>query len=148
LNTRPGEKKKKRVRIVAKKVQLKYAAMLAGILLFPLIITQVYVIGLLEGLITEAVSNAAAQRIQAFQLHILIFGLLYIAGVSVISLWVTNKIAGPLYRLEQDALNFSRKPDLNFRFRFRKKDEFQGVAAALNAMLERIKKEYGEDSSG
>lgn len=135
--------KKKRTRLVAQKVQLKYAAMLAGILLIPLVITQTYIIGVLEGIVTDVLTYGTMQRIQTLQIHILVFGLIYIVIICFLSLWVTNKIAGPLYRLEQDAINFAKNPDLNFRFRFRKKDEFQGVASALNAMLEKLKEDSG-----
>lgn len=64
--------------------------------------------------------------------------LLYIVIISILSIYVTHRIVGPMYRLEKDAMKLADTPDVKFRFKFRKKDEFQEVAMSLNKMMEKL----------
>ena len=54
------------------------------------------------------------------------------------SLYYSQKLAGPLHRLEQDMLKAARGEKTQLHFQLRESDEFQEVAHAFDALLKRI----------
>jgi methyl-accepting chemotaxis protein len=57
--------------------------------------------------------------------------------VIVVTLLVSHKIAGPMFRFEKD-INRIAQGDLESRIHIRKGDQFQEMAMALNRMVESI----------
>lgn len=57
-----------------------------------------------------------------------------IALVALVCLFVTHRMAGPVYRFEK-VIEDLRKGRLDFSFRVRERDEFQELALALDAMI-------------
>jgi len=57
--------------------------------------------------------------------------------VIVVTLLVSHKIAGPMFRFEKD-INRIAQGDLQSRIHIRKGDQFQEMAMALNRMVESI----------
>ncbi|MEI6631417.1 MAG: methyl-accepting chemotaxis protein [bacterium] len=77
-------------------------------------------------------------------------GIVLLLGLPVISilllLWglvISHRIAGPIYRLEQELDKIS-KGDFSLRIRFRKKDELASIAQGINKVLDKI----GEKQKG
>ncbi len=73
--------------------------------------------------------------------------IILIVLIFIISIFMSHKIAGPLYRLRkyfQDAAagNFDQK------LTFRKKDYFQELASDYNAMMIGIRRKIGKDKRG
>lgn len=66
-----------------------------------------------------------------------------IALVALVCLFVTHRMAGPVYRFEK-VIEDLRKGRLDFSFKVRERDEFQEMAIALDAMIS----EYREKISG
>ncbi|MFH0738867.1 MAG: methyl-accepting chemotaxis protein [Candidatus Omnitrophota bacterium] len=71
-------------------------------------------------------------------------GIILLLGLPVISilllLWglvISHRIAGPVYRLEQELDKIS-KGDFSLRIRFRKKDELASIAQGINKVLDKI----------
>lgn len=56
------------------------------------------------------------------------------AVTAAITLFVSHRIAGPLYRLEKDIAEVVRG-NMNMNFRVREKDELRDLANALNQMM-------------
>ncbi len=52
-------------------------------------------------------------------------------------LLISHRIAGPMYRLEQD-LDKIAKGDLSLRIRLRRKDELGSIAEGINKVLDKI----------
>ncbi|MEZ7893174.1 MAG: HAMP domain-containing protein [Candidatus Wallbacteria bacterium] len=67
--------------------------------------------------------------------------MLMISGLSV---FVSHKIAGPVYRLEESAKTIA-SGDFSKRIRLRSGDELQDLADAFNTMTESLDKVVGED---
>ncbi len=57
--------------------------------------------------------------------------------VIMVTLLVSHKIAGPMYRFEKDIKRIAGG-DLKSRIRIRKSDQFQEIALSLNAMIEAL----------
>lgn len=66
---------------------------------------------------------------------------LFIYGIIVaaVSLFVTHRIAGPLYRLAR-SMDMVAAGDLTRRIHLRRSDELQETAAAFNAMLDSVQR--------
>jgi methyl-accepting chemotaxis protein len=71
--------------------------------------------------------------LRAHGLYIFLIGL----GISVLSLFLSHRIAGPLYRFERSVEEIT-KGNLTFRIRLRKKDEAQELANSMNRMIEEL----------
>lgn len=71
--------------------------------------------------------------IRAHGLYIFLIG----AGISTLSLFLSHRIAGPLYRFEK-SIEEIIKGNLSFRIKLRKKDEAKELAEAMNRMIETL----------
>ena len=56
----------------------------------------------------------------------------------IFALYYSQKLAGPVYRLEQDMLKVSRGEKVKLAFALRESDEFQEVAHAFDALLKKL----------
>ncbi|MBA3009307.1 MAG: methyl-accepting chemotaxis protein [Proteobacteria bacterium] len=63
--------------------------------------------------------------------------------VIMVTLLVSHKIAGPMFRFEKDIDRIS-KGDLKSRISIRKGDQFKEVATSLNAMIESLNKNLSD----
>lgn len=80
--------------------------------------------------------------IRAHGLYIFLIG----AGISTISLFLSHRIAGPLYRFEK-SIEEIMKGNLAFRIKLRKKDEAKEVADMINRMIEDLSTRISEITS-
>jgi methyl-accepting chemotaxis protein len=74
----------------------------------------------------------------------MVFGLVYVSFIFLFSIYLSHKIAGPLYRLEKDLRTLAQDGDLRRMFRLRKHDEMQEMAEALNTLVSRFRAELVE----
>jgi len=69
---------------------------------------------------------------------ILLLGLpVIIIAILWWGLFISHRIAGPVYRLEKD-LDKIAKGDFSLRIKLRKKDELSSIAAGINKVLDKI----------
>ncbi len=73
------------------------------------------------------------QIIRAYGVYIVLLGVV----ISVVSLFLSHRIAGPLFRLERSVEEITRG-NLSFRITLRKKDEVKELAALMNTMIETL----------
>lgn len=71
--------------------------------------------------------------IRAHGLYIFLIGV----GISTLSLFLSHRIAGPLFRFEK-SIEEIIKGNLSFRIKLRKKDEAKELAEAMNRMIETL----------
>lgn len=71
--------------------------------------------------------------IRAYSLYILLLGII----ISGFSLFLSHRIAGPLYRLERSVEEIT-KGNLAFKIVLRKKDEARELADGMNIMIEAL----------
>jgi methyl-accepting chemotaxis protein len=70
----------------------------------------------------------------------------YMAGVFVVSLVVSHRIAGPLYRFEKSAEDVA-KGNLMVRVFLRKDDELGGFRESFNGMVDALREKVAQDVS-
>ena len=81
--------------------------------------------------------------INSFELYflpILLVSILYLFIIAVFGLFISHKMAGPIYRIKKTLLEAS-KGNVNIKeleFRLRKRDELQDLVDALNKFLDKI----------
>jgi methyl-accepting chemotaxis protein len=68
----------------------------------------------------------------------------YLAGVLVVSVILSHRIAGPLFRFEKSTEEVGRG-NLSFRISLRKEDEFREFQEKFNAMTESLRDKVSED---
>jgi len=118
--------------LIKKRMQLKFALIIAFSLLVLLAIFQVHTYLNLKSILLHGLTQAAAIEIRFFQI---VFGFMYILIITLFSFFISHKIAGPLYRFEKDIKSLAKDGDLTRIFRLRKRDEMQELAEALNTMV-------------
>lgn len=64
--------------------------------------------------------------------------------IAMISIIISHKIAGPVYRFEQSAKKIA-EGDLTLRINLRKGDEMQGLAIIFNGMTEKLEEMVKKD---
>lgn len=69
---------------------------------------------------------------------IIILGLPLVSGLLLFwGLVISHRIAGPVYRLEQELAKISRG-DFSVRIKFRTKDELASIAEGINKVLDKV----------
>lgn len=138
------EKKiRRRIYLIKTKLQLKYA----GIILMFMFVTAwivgstVYYTGWL--LMGEKLANVYPQGrlvsiMRVIDLTLILRLLLLTPLVVLLSIFLSHKIAGPLYRVERFIKGVARG-DLSAKLRLRKGDELQELAEAINDMTDDLK---------
>ncbi|MFA5859159.1 MAG: HAMP domain-containing protein [Elusimicrobiota bacterium] len=71
---------------------------------------------------------------------------LYLLLVIIVSIFVSHKIAGPLYRIEKSS-EILGLGDLTHRVKLREGDELKDVAEKLNHMVEQLQTKVGENKN-
>jgi len=132
--------------ILSDQVQIKYAVLLSIVLIALLGLSQFYTYMTLQRILPHILSTQISEKISALQTSLLLIGFVYIVVISLLSIYITHSLAGPISRIEKDALQLAEHPDLKFRFRTREKDEFKGLANSLNKFMEKLEKTYGYKS--
>ena len=127
------QKFQRRTVLVKKTFQVKYMALVfVSVLCASLIIGGDIYYNLYRLIVTEAPSLAAAAS--QFNLVILVKLILYLVLMLLISLFVSHRFAGPIYRFEKSAQAVA-KGDLTHRVSLRTGDELMELQEEFNAMI-------------
>lgn len=127
--------------VVKQDFQYRYAAM---ILLVVFLFTNLSILIAYLLFLNEAVvawMRETFQLDQTWQIMVPILGVAQVLGFIItagVATIVSHRIAGPLYRLERDLEELS-SGDFSLTVRFRKGDEFQEIAEAMNAMVVHVR---------
>lgn len=139
----PEKKIRRRIYLIKTKFQLKYTGL---ILLFMFVVawvvgSTVYYTGWL--LMGEKLANVYPQGrlvaiMRTIDLTLILRLLLMTPLVVIFSIFLSHKVAGPLYRIEK-FLKGVANGDLSAKLRLRKGDELQDLAEAINDMTDDLK---------
>lgn len=138
-------RKRRRIRIVNMEFQLNFILKFCAVIILAAltIAAIVYTLSIPSATTVFENSRLTLKRTADFILPILILSSLVaiiIAGLVtvIITLFISHRIAGPLYRLEEDIAEVNRG-NLSVKIQVRKKDELQNLAKSLNQMLKIIR---------
>ncbi|MEQ1920455.1 MAG: methyl-accepting chemotaxis protein [Elusimicrobiota bacterium] len=128
--------------LVKRSLQLKYIGMVfLSVLVASMIVGGDVYYSLMRVMLTECPS--VTDRVVQFNTVLLVKIALYLGLMLLISLYVSHRFAGPIYRFEKSCQSLSTG-DLTHRVALRTGDElmelqeeFNGMAAALQALLQK-----------
>ncbi len=142
--------KRRRIRIVKMEFQRNFILKFCAIIIFAALIIAAIVYALSISSTTTVFENSrlTVKSTADFILPLLILSCLAaIIGAGavtiIVTLFISHRIAGPLYRLEKDIAEVNNG-NLNVEIRVRKKDELQELAKSLNQMLKSIRNTLSE----
>ena len=143
-------RKRRRIRIVKMEFQRNFILKFCAIIVFSAltIAAIVYTLSIPSTTTVFENSRLTIKSTADFILPLLILSSLVaiIAAGSItiiITLFISHRIAGPLYRLEKDIAEVNRG-NLGVEIHVRQKDELQNLAKSLNQMLKTIRNTVGE----
>jgi methyl-accepting chemotaxis protein len=122
--------------LIKKELQLKVGLLIALTLLTLVVVFLFQTFMSLNYILQYGITVDTASRTRLFQM---VFGLVYAVFIFFFSIYLSHKIAGPLYRLERDVRALAEDGDLTKVFRLRKRDEMQEMAEALNALVSKFR---------
>ncbi|MBU1147522.1 MAG: HAMP domain-containing protein [Candidatus Omnitrophica bacterium] len=144
--------KRRRIRIVKMEFQRNFILKFCAIIILSALIIAAIVYALSISSTTTVFENSRLEikSTADFILPLLILSsLVAIIGAGavtvIVTLFISHRIAGPLYRLEKD-IGEVNKGNLGVVIRVRKKDELQDLAKSLNQMLNSIRNAISEVS--
>ena len=127
---------------IDKKLQTKYALLTILLLLiysmlFALILFTPYIFKLETGATLEEKTAAARMLLE---LHKSVWPALgsVVAILGVVSIFVTHKIAGPVYRFKRD-LSEVCAGNLDISFKLRRRDDLKDLAESLNMVIAELR---------
>lgn len=141
---------KRRNYFIEKKFQAKFILRFCLLVLFGGLLTVgvVYVLALQSTTVSIVNSRVLAMNTAKFILPILVETVLIVtAGVLcatiVLTLLVSHKIAGPLYRFKK-VMQSLEAGDFSADFRIRHLDQLQDLASTFNSMIKKIREEQNK----
>jgi len=136
---------RRKIHIVKMKFQRGFILKFCAVVIFSSLTLAAIIYGLSTSSTTTVFENSRLQLKSTadFILPLLVLSSLIVIIVAgavtvVITLFVSHRIAGPMYRLEKDIAEVA-KGNLNVTFHVRKKDELQDLAGALNQMVKSLR---------
>jgi signal transduction histidine kinase len=128
----------KRTYLINKPLQLKYAVWIGAALLVMALLVQVHTYLTIESILPNLFSSVVGRQVKAIQTWLLVNSLIYLALVAFLSVFLSHKVAGPVYRFETAIREMLDSGDPARRIALRKGDELQSLADLLNRLIERF----------
>jgi methyl-accepting chemotaxis protein len=131
---------KRRSYFIDKKFQGKFILKFCLIVIVSSVIVGGLLLFLAQGSTTVAIENTkvTVKNTASFLLPLILTTLIIVTvfsaiSVAVLAMFISHKIAGPLYRIKKD-IERLHAGDLTASFRIRKGDQLQDLADSLNEM--------------
>src|SRR5262245_36291103 len=99
--TQPDYKAMRRNYLINKKMQLKYAFVIGAVLAVSLLIMLGHVWLIIASKEAEMVNPMLIQSLKELRIWMLLSGMIYMVVIPILSIFLSHKIAGPIYRLEK-----------------------------------------------
>ncbi len=84
----------------------------------------------------SAWNSAIVKFVSAFKKHLILLGIVNLAVIFLIGILFSHKFAGPVYKLEKILSDMAKGKNLDKKIFFRKDDNLDDLAAALNLTRE------------
>ncbi len=134
-------KKVVRKRYLLKKgVQLRFMmVIIVAMVLIALVTSLSIYYAVMQTLVTQFHGENLALIKHAITYKLLMRSLLLIFAIAIISVFISHRMAGPVYKFEQTIRALSQGKEVE-EIKLRKRDEFYGLATAINALINSMKR--------
>lgn len=139
----PNYKAMRRNYLVNKRLQMKYAFIIGGVLFLIVLLMEAHTFLVIRTVEPDFANPALLSALKSLQMWMLASGFIYMIVIPILSIFLSHKIAGPLYRMEksiQEALD-SEGPIRPIKLR--QGDELQSLADLINQLFERLPQKKG-----
>lgn len=134
----PNYRAMRRNYLVNRRMQVKYALIIGGLLALIVFLMEAHTFLVIRTLGPEFDSPIVMDALRSLQKWMLASGLIYVIVIPILSIFMSHKIAGPLYRLEK-SIRDGLESEEGFRpIKLRDGDELQGLANLINQVFERL----------
>lgn len=137
-----GGRHRRKNYFIKKRFQMSFSASFLVLLLLEIIFIGALFIYISKGTVITSyvndglrIENTASFFFVNFVLISLIAGITVGLGALVVFIYLSHRMAGPLYRFEQ-SLGRMAGGDLHYKVHIRKKDQFEELRRALNSFIE------------
>lgn len=137
-NPTPNYKAMRRNYLINKKLQVKYALIVGGVLALVVFLMQAHTFLVIRSVEPDQANPVLMETLRSLQLWMLSSGIIYIIVIPILSIFVSHKIAGPLYRLEKSVQEALDAEGAITPIRLRDGDELHNLAGLLNQLFERL----------
>lgn len=134
----PNYKAMRRNYLVNRRLQIKYAVMIGGVLALVLVLMEAHTFLILRSAEAEFANPALIEPLKSLQMWMLASGLIYMVVIPILSIFISHKIAGPLYRFEKTLREALESNGPLRPIHLRDGDELQGLAELINKLFERL----------
>ena len=134
----PNYKAMRRTFLINKKLQGKYALMIGGVLTFVLALMEAHAFLVIRMIQPEFGDPVLLEPLKSLQLWMLASGLIFIIVIPVLSIFISHKIAGPLFRFEKTLREALESKGPVPPIHLRRGDELQSLADLINQLLDRF----------
>ncbi len=134
----PNYKAMRRTFLINKKLQGKYALMIGGVLTFVLALMEAHAFLVIRMIQPEFGDPVLLEPLKSLQLWMLASGLIFIIVIPILSIFISHKIAGPLFRFEKTLREALQSKGPVPPIHLRRGDELQSLADLINQLLDRF----------
>jgi len=138
---------KRRKKLIEKRLQIKIAVYVAAALLVVLVFSLIFTHATIKSIFPRILSTTMGARIAAIQTKLLIFGVVYLIFAAFISILISHKIAGPIFKFKKEIGNMIKTGDISQRIFLRQGDELKDLADLMNQLLDMIEASAGKETA-
>ena len=122
--------------IVKKGFQIRYMIIIIAAMLLIALITGLSIYSaVMQTLITQFHGENLALIKQAITYKLFIRSLLLVFAIAILSVFISHRTAGPIYKFEQIIRALAKGKDVQ-EIKLRKRDEFYELASAINTLIQ------------
>ncbi|MDD5688567.1 MAG: hypothetical protein PHE88_12130 [Elusimicrobia bacterium] len=129
---------KRKIVLIDRKMQFKYAFMIGGALIFMLLVVEYHTFLTIKLALPNILSTSVGAQIKEIHLWLIINGLVYALFIGVISIYMSHKIAGPIFKIKKDLREIIDTGNTNKQIFIRKGDELNDLVALINELLQKV----------
>ena len=134
----PNYRAMRRTFLINKRLQFKYAMMIGAVLAVFLVLMEAHVFLVIRMIEPEFVNPVLLEPLKSLQLWMLSSGLILMLVIPILSIFVSHKIAGPLFRFEKTLRDAIQSTGPVPPIHLRKGDELQSLADLINQLLAKV----------
>lgn len=136
----PNFRAMRRTYLINRRLQFKYAFLIGTVLAVVIVLMEAHAFLVIRMIEPEVVNPILLEPLKSLQLWMLASGLILMIVVPILSIFVSHKIAGPLFRFEKTLREAIASDGPIAPIHLRKGDELQSLADLINQLLERTAK--------
>ncbi|OGS46564.1 MAG: hypothetical protein A2539_01665 [Elusimicrobia bacterium RIFOXYD2_FULL_34_15] len=126
---------RRRIILVNKKLQLKYAFIISGVLIFMLLLVEYHTYLTINLAIPNLLTSAVGEQIKQIHFWLIVNGTVYALFIGVVSIYISHKIAGPIFKIKKQLKEILETGDTSKKIFLRKGDELADLVEVINEYI-------------